>query len=124
MLYDKTILIVEDEDCIREILSDVFREVGYKTYSAPTAEDALAQFRMTDKPIDLLITDILLPGKRGPEMAEEFKIHHPGMKVIFMSGYPAERFSPGEIFHRNNFIEKPFTLDMILDKLQQIQPAS
>jgi two-component system, cell cycle sensor histidine kinase and response regulator CckA len=123
MLFDKTILIVEDEECIREILTDVLQEVGYRTYSAPTAEDALAQFRNTDKPIDLLITDILLPGRRGPEMAEEFKMHHPGMKVIFMSGYPAERFSPGDIVHRNYFIEKPFTLDMILEKLQQIQAS-
>jgi len=121
MISERTILIVEDEESIREILTDIFQEIGCRTLSAPTAEDALAQFKNFKEPIDLLITDIILPGRRGPEMAEEFKILYPDMKVIFMSGYPDDKIHQSDIVNgKTHFIAKPFTPAMIIDKLQQV----
>lgn len=117
----KTILIVEDEETIREVLSEILQEMGCKTFSAPTAEEALERFHHFGEPIDLLITDVILPGKRGPEMAEELKIFQPDMNILYMSGYPLEKFHSTEIdVAPVSFIAKPFTPAMILDKLRQI----
>jgi len=121
MLSGNTVLIVEDEESIREILMDILQETGCRTFSVPSAEEALAEFQNFEKPIDLLITDVILPGRRGPEMAEEFTKVYPDMKIMFMSGYPTDSFHPGLISHgRTSFIAKPFTPAMILDKLRQI----
>ncbi|SEM25480.1 PAS domain S-box-containing protein [Syntrophus gentianae] len=122
-LSEKTILIVEDEESIREILTDILQEMGCRTFSASTAEEALTQFKNFGQPIDLLITDVILPGRRGPEMAEEFEKVYPDMKVLFMSGYPVDKFHQGDLFlGQTSFIAKPFTPDMILDKLRHIFP--
>jgi PAS domain S-box-containing protein len=121
LMSGKTILIVEDEESIREILTDILQEMGCKTLSAPNAEDALVRYGKFEEPIDLLITDVILPGKRGPEMAGEFKTLHPDIKVIFMSGYPDDKIQHSDIVNgRAHFMAKPFTPGMIIDKMQDV----
>ncbi len=121
ILSGKRILVVEDEESIREILGDIFQEMGCRTLSAPNAEAALAQYLDFGEPIDLLITDVILPGRRGPEMAEEFKRVYPGMKIMFMSGYPDEKIRQSDIVPgRDAFIAKPFTPEMILEKIRKV----
>ncbi|OPY13704.1 MAG: Blue-light-activated protein [Syntrophus sp. PtaB.Bin001] len=121
MMSGKTILIVEDEESIREILTDILQEMGCRTLSAPNAEDALVRYGKFEEPIDLLITDVILPGKRGPEMAGEFKALYPEIKVIFMSGYPDDKIQHSDIVNgRAHFMAKPFTPSMIIDKMREV----
>ena len=73
----ENILIVEDEVFIRELISDVLYRCGYTVYSAASAEEALAGYDSGGSRIDLLITDVILPGMRGQELAEELKARLP-----------------------------------------------
>jgi len=120
-LSGKTILIVEDEEGIREILTDLLQMMECRTLSASSAEEALARYGEGKEPIDLLITDIILPGKRGPEMAGEFQALYPGLKVIFMSGYPDDKIGNSTLNREKTlFIAKPFTLAQMRETLHRV----
>lgn len=86
----QTILIVEDEDDIRELTADILERLGYRTLLAASAQDAMAQLEGAD-PVDLLFTDIELPGgPDGHELAETARIKNPNLKVLYTSGYSLE----------------------------------
>jgi PAS domain S-box-containing protein len=83
----ETILVVEDDTDVRAYLSDVLRGLEYRVIAAPHAEAALELLRKTDGTIDLLLTDIIMPGWNGRELAREGERLRPGMQVLFMTGY-------------------------------------
>jgi PleD family two-component response regulator len=84
----ETVLVVEDEPAVREIASAILRELGYRVVEATDGEEALRVFGANATSIDLLLTDVVLPGKvGGREMAERIKSVRPDMRVMFMSGY-------------------------------------
>lgn len=117
----ETILIVEDEAYIRELMCDVLYECGYTAYSAASAEEALKGFDSEEIRFDLLISDVVLPGKRGPDLAEELKARFPDMKVIFVSGYSDDRIRHSDILEgRAHFLPKPFTPVILAKKVREI----
>ncbi|MCX5810610.1 MAG: PAS domain S-box protein [Proteobacteria bacterium] len=119
-LKKATVLVVEDESGILYWVTDVLEGLGYTVLPAFNAEDAISIFNDHEGAIDLLITDLVLPGKSGQELAETIKVKHPGMKVIFMSGYGEDRIHGADILkNKTPFLAKPFTPLLLLMKVQE-----
>ncbi len=107
----ETILVVEDDDGVREMLVGLLEPSGYTILAAPSAEEALALLESYASSIPLLVTDVVLRGSiDGPELARRTRIARPDMKVLFMTGY-SEAFISGssEEFKTAQLIEKPFS---------------
>lgn len=117
----ETILIVEDEDYIRELIGDVLCECGYTVHLAATAEEALVRFDGVGGGADLVVTDVILPGMRGPELAAEMKARFSDIKVVFMSGYMDHRIRHSEIWKgKAHFLPKPFTPAILVQKIRDV----
>src|SRR5882672_5632912 len=83
-----TILLVEDEAFVREVAGEILRSEGYRVLTAPNALDAMRAFRRAAGRFDVLITDVVLPGRSGLDLAQEMTALCPGLKTICISGYP------------------------------------
>ena len=103
----ETILIVDDEDDVRKLLVDVLRIGSYRVLEARDAEQALEVTAAHASPIDLLVTDIVMPGMTGMELADAIRARSPDLKVLFMSGY-AERDRIRPLRESEQFVPKPF----------------
>ena len=116
----ETILLVEDSSMVRELVADELRRVGYTVVVAASAADALKFAQGLARPVDLLLTDVVLPGMSGVELAETMSAKGE-VPVIFMSGYTRETISqrgvdPG----RRVFLAKPFMVDTLLHLLRKV----
>ena len=99
----ETILIVEDEPATAQI-TRILLESWAGVIEAHNGSEALSLFEERDEDIHLLLTDVLMPGITGPQLADEFLSRQPGLRVVFMSGYPSD-----ELTGRNcSFLPKPF----------------
>jgi hypothetical protein len=108
-----TILVVDDETGIRELLRKILQRERYRVLEAGSAEDAVAVAR--GQTIDLLITDVMLPGIHGPELARRMQQSAPRLKTLFLSGYTgSQSIPPGA-----PFLAKPFTLGALLEKVRE-----
>jgi two-component system cell cycle sensor histidine kinase/response regulator CckA len=104
------ILIVEDEPAVRAFTSRVLRSLGYEVWESGRADLAVALAIGDPKPIDLLLTDVVLPLMGGRELARELLESRPEMRVLFMSGYPEGRLAqPGTALAAFTFLAKPFS---------------
>lgn len=119
----KAILLVEDDDVVRMLTTEVLQEFGYQVLSAADAEEALGTLNSDDARIDLLLTDVGLPGMSGPDLARHALRVRPQLAVLFASGY-VHGDQLGELHcddaalkERCEVIGKPFTLDQIRDKV-------
>ncbi len=116
-----TILLVEDEDAVRDIAVRALTMRGYNVLDASGGDEALDLLREHDGAIDLLISDVVMPGMDGPALAKAVREIVPGLRVIFMSGYAEEVFrnSPDkpEDFH---FLPKPFNLKQLTGKVKEV----
>lgn len=113
------ILLVEDEDAVRNFSTRALKNKGYEVVTAEDGESGWDVFQNLDQPIDLLITDVMMPGKDGPTLAREIREKVPTLKIIFISGYTEERLKDtmGEnIF----FLPKPFTLKDLAAKVKEV----
>jgi two-component system cell cycle sensor histidine kinase/response regulator CckA len=121
-----TILLVEDEDAVRLFSARALRNKGYKVIEARSGEAALVIMGQDGEPIDLLITDVVMPEMDGPALVEEVRSRRPDMKVIFISGYAESAFrsqaSDGSMLH---FLAKPFSLKQLATKVKDVleEPA-
>jgi signal transduction histidine kinase/CheY-like chemotaxis protein len=116
-----TILLVEDEDAVRLFSARALRNKGYKVIEARSGEAALVIMGQDGEPIDLLITDVVMPEMDGPALVEEVRSRRPDMKVIFISGYAESAFrqraSDGTMLH---FLAKPFSLKQLATKVKDV----
>ncbi|MDP1570524.1 MAG: PAS domain S-box protein [Vicinamibacterales bacterium] len=114
------VLLVEDDDGVRELAASVLRSGGYRVVTSPDGLHALER-RAGNGPVDLLVTDVVMPGMSGPELASRLTTLQPGLRVLFMSGYPDEALSrhgmDGHAFH---FLQKPFTPTALLDRVRRV----
>ncbi len=117
----ETILVVDDEPSIRMLVKDILEPLGYQTLDASCGKEALQTIRTTADKIDLLLTDVILPGMNGRELAREFSARKPGGKVLFMSGYTDSIIaSHGILEAGTDFIEKPLTREALLRNIRKV----
>lgn len=83
----ETLLLVEDDDMVRNLLANLLREFGYQVHEATDGDEALKRFAATENTLDLVITDMIMPGKSGAEVAENIRQTHQGIPIVFTTGY-------------------------------------
>jgi len=119
-----TILVVEDEPAVRNALGRMLIAGGYKVVSAENATEALKLFGAGKDNIDLLITDLVMPGIGGRDLARQCIAIRDSLKVIYISGYTRDSLlSPQTFEDGTEFIEKPFRSDAILDRIARVLQA-
>jgi len=115
-----TVLVADDEAALRNTIVEILRSSGYHVLESQTAEDALEIVRQNAGKIDILLTDIVMPGLRGPELARRVQNIQPDVKVVFMSGY-AEGLPEAELPPNSAFLQKPFRFATLLEQLKLIR---
>jgi two-component system cell cycle sensor histidine kinase/response regulator CckA len=116
-----TILLVEDEMPVRTFAARALSNKGYKIIEADCAETALELMEEHGSEVELIITDVIMPGMTGPAMIEKIMPDYPDIKVIFMSGYAEEAFVDNYGTERDfNFLAKPFTLKQLASKVKDV----
>jgi PAS domain S-box-containing protein len=105
----ETILLVEDEDGVRSLMARTLREQGFEVWTAPNGIEALAIASRHQRPPDLLVTDVVMPGMTGRELADALRLEHPTLKVLFVSGYTDDALlKRGVMEAREALLAKPF----------------
>ena len=115
--FAATILLVEDETALREIAHKVLARDGYRVLVASDAEDALTLAASAQFPIDLLLTDVVMPGMNGAKLARALTEARPRMRVLLMSGYAGDDLT-GELRPGERFLRKPFTPYVLLENVR------
>lgn len=120
----ETILVVEDETAVLELAQQILEEQGYQVLVAGNGLEALQVGQEQGRTIDLLLTDVIMPGMNGRELAEQLQPHQPGMKVLYMSGYSDDALAPHNLPGRGLcFLAKPFSIDSLVRKVRAILDA-
>ncbi|HUR37157.1 MAG TPA: ATP-binding protein [Terriglobales bacterium] len=115
-----TLLLVEDEDLLRIPLAEHLQADGYKVLSAANGESALSSAKRYSGTIDLLITDLVMPGMSGMKLAENFAVTRPEMAVLYVSGYTNDERARRLIAEGAEFLRKPFTAEAFSRKVGQL----
>jgi PAS domain S-box-containing protein len=114
----ETVVVVEDDPAVRMLVLDLLRELGYQAFEAEDAKTALPLLE-SDLRVDLLVTDVGLPGMNGRQLAEIARQHRPGLKILFMTGYAqkaAER--QGFLEDGMDMVAKPFAIELLANKIR------
>ena len=118
----ETILVVEDDPSVRLLVLDVLTEIGYKPLEASEAESALIQLRAQH--VDLLVTDVGLPGLNGRQLADMALKLQPQLRVLFMTGYAEQATDRGTFLGPEmSMITKPFTIDTLAERIRKLMSA-
>jgi PAS domain S-box-containing protein len=121
---NETILLVEDEAAVRQSTGEFLKLNGYKVIEAKDGEDALRVAKKHEAPIDLMITDVVMPRLGGARLASQLSGSRPAMKVLFISGYAESTvLRHGAIDVTNSFLQKPFGLKSLAAKVRQVLDA-
>ncbi len=124
----ETLLLVEDEDLVRELVREFLEDAGYHVLEARDAEEALRIAHAGARPIDLLVTDVVLPGMNGSDLVQELQRVLPNVKTVYVSGYPGDAmFRQGAFEPGSAFLAKPFTRHVLTQKVREVldeQPAT
>lgn len=112
--HAETILLVEDDDSVRNVTQKVLERNGYRVIDAWGSKDALTKFSRTKDDVSLLLTDIVMPDMTGVELAQRVREAKPSLKVVYMSGYSPGVFSNGGADLAGELVQKPFEQDQIL----------
>jgi CheY-like chemotaxis protein len=117
----ETVLVVEDEDGVRSLITMLLTRNGYTVLEAGNAEDALNLCQNRKAQVHLLITDLVLPRMNGRELAERAAEHCPGIRTLFMSGYTDDAaLKDGVLENRAAFLQKPFNMETLLHKVREV----
>ena len=121
--HGEVVLVVEDEDAVRRVAERILTKAGYAVRSASNGAEALEI--LTRGPIDLLLTDVIMPDMLGPELAVKARAAQPGVKVIFMSGYSDSLLSRQTLdAAAGEYIEKPYTAAQLTAKVRAVLEAA
>jgi len=116
---DETILLVEDDQLLRGVAVRILQRAGYRVHVACNGGEALAVAAGLTGPIHLLVTDVVMPGASGPQVAASLTERRPGLRVLYVSGYPPESLGdrgthPGGV----DLLPKPFTPAALLERVR------
>jgi CheY-like chemotaxis protein len=124
LLGSETVLVVEDLDEVREITCAILREFGYQVLRAANAEEASLKAREQEGDIHLLLTDVVMPGKNGRQLAEELQTSRPQMRTLFVSGYTTNVVVHHGVLDPNvPYLAKPFTPQALAEKVRSVLDA-
>ncbi|MCB1101105.1 MAG: response regulator [Kiritimatiellae bacterium] len=116
-----TVLLVEDDPSILIILQKSLEQAGFPVHTAPNAEKALELLQQKTIPLQFLITDIVMPGMNGKELADTLRTHIPGLPVLFMTGYIPEKVEAcGLNLEHDHILYKPFMPRQVIEKINQV----
>jgi len=114
----QTILVVDDVRIVRQVTYRLLSEAGYRVFEAASAAEAFEVLMTSQRPIDLVIVDVVMPEVSGVELVQRIEARWPTMRVLFMSAYQAEVLVREGLEHPNViFLAKPFTRDELLGKV-------
>ena len=117
----ETILLVEDEDVVRGLARKILEGAGYRVLEASRGQEAVRLGLERSEPIDLLLTDVVMPETSGKEVADRLSEMRPGLKVLFMSGYTDQAIVHHGVLDSNvEFIQKPFTPGGLVKKVREV----
>jgi two-component system cell cycle sensor histidine kinase/response regulator CckA len=117
----ETVLLVEDDESVCELVGGILRAKGYKVLSAGRPQDAVALCERHGGRIDLLLTDVIMPGFSGAELSKRLTAKYPDLRVIFMSGYIDDLMvREGMNRHEVSFLQKPFTPSNLAKKVREV----
>ena len=118
---NERILLVEDEADVRRLVREMLRSEGYNVIEAVDQTHAIDFCGRSNEQVDLVLTDVVMPNMSGPELADRLRVLRPEIKVLFMSGYPRDKFEEtrkrGETF---NFIQKPLSSKTLAEKVRGV----
>ena len=123
MNRNASILLVEDEEMLRDLIRELLESRGYEVRGAASGEEAWALFEQSGLRVDLVLTDVMMPHMTGPELVERIRAKDGGMRVIFMSGYTGSNSPsiqnalglPGVAF-----LQKPFRLQSLIEEVERL----
>jgi two-component system cell cycle sensor histidine kinase/response regulator CckA len=119
------VLLVEDDSGVRGLVGRALKRHGYRVVEAGTGEEALAVAQTVKEHIDLILSDVVMPGMQGPELVAQLKVTRPRSKVLYMSGYPTDAFSLGREGTDSpaEWLQKPFTTGGLLQTVRRLLDA-
>jgi two-component system, cell cycle sensor histidine kinase and response regulator CckA len=121
----ETLLLVEDEDVVRSFLKQLLEACGYKVIATADGASALELCQKSSEPIDLLITDVVMPQMGGRQLAEKLVEFMPQLPVLFVSGYTDDALVRESVLDADvDFIKKPFTLEHVSRKVRELLDSS
>jgi len=116
---EATILLVEDDARLRNLTARLLRDGGYTVLEAENGEHALSIADYGQKRIDLVLTDVIMPGKSGPQLVEALRVSHPDLRFVYISGYTTGQLSDSSLIEAGAcFLEKPFTRARLLTTIR------
>ena len=117
----ETVLVVEDEENVRRLVAEVLEGQGYEVLEASGGEEALGMVEKYEGRIDLLLTDVVMPGMSGHELGKRFVERWGMVKVLYMSGFFDEERVPLNVLEEGmNYVQKPFTIDALTRKVREV----
>ena len=116
----ETVLVVEDEKVVRAMVTRVLESCGYTVLTANCGDQALAMAQKNEGPIDLLFTDLVMPGINGHELASRFSKLRSGIKVLYTSGYAPDEILGDEPENTVHFVGKPYSIDVLTAKIREV----
>jgi CheY-like chemotaxis protein len=120
----ETVLVAEDQEEVRNLVEEILAVQGYTVLKASNGDEALRLGRTVKKPIHLLLTDMVMPGMNGKELAERMQKIFPGMKVILMSGYADDGIIQwSTVMQGMDFLQKPFRVETLIRKVRNVLDA-
>jgi signal transduction histidine kinase/ActR/RegA family two-component response regulator len=120
-----TILVVEDDDAVRRMTREFLKISGYTVLEARSGADAIQFMERREQPIDMVLTDVLMPGMKGRELVERLSKLRAGIKVLYMSAYTEDAaINIGVLSPGTAFIEKPFSPDDLANKVREVLSAT
>jgi two-component system cell cycle sensor histidine kinase/response regulator CckA len=114
------VLVVDDEEAVRQLASRMLTYTGYRAMQASHAREALAMLEQDPGAINLVLTDVKMPGMNGGELGRQVAVRWPGKPVLYMSGFASEIFQGGLLDPGAPFLAKPFTQDDLAAKVRAL----
>ncbi len=118
---EETVLLAEDDEVVRTLVQEVLADSGYRVLVAANGEEALAIATDLTTPIDLLISDVVMPDIRGPDLSRRILEHRPDLHILFISGYAGgTMIRRGELGRGAHFLQKPFSPEALMRKVRDV----